>query len=49
MKLAFTLTFANLALLLNSGCATNQNSQQQSSTQPTVSGYVDTSAQANFK
>jgi|GEM_PF-1549809 hypothetical protein len=49
MKLPFILTLAILALLLNSGCATNQGSQQQSGTPTTVSGYVSVGAQKSFK
>jgi hypothetical protein len=49
MKHLIAFAFLISALLLNSGCATNQGSQQQSGTPTTVSGYVSVGAQKSFK
>jgi hypothetical protein len=47
-KIGFLLLIATLAAFL-SGCATNPDAQQQSNDQTTLSGYIDTGAQKNFK
>lgn len=49
MKHLIAFTFVISALLLNSGCATNQNSQQQSGTPTTVSGYISVGAEKSLK